>query len=100
MKLIYDNITRLRELCKRYNVHKLYVFGSILTNRFNETSDVDLLVNFNSKIDHNNYADNYFGFFYALKALFNREVDLVDNTSIRNKYFRQEVDETKQLIYG
>ena len=100
MKLITDNINRLRELCARYKVKTLYIFGSILTDRFNEDSDVDLLVNFNSEINYQNYTDNYFNFFYALKDLLKRNVDLVDESSVKNKYFRAELDETKQLIYG
>lgn len=38
---------------------KLYVFGSILTPRFNEQSDVDILVNFHQDVDYNSYADNF-----------------------------------------
>lgn len=100
MYLIKDNISQLFALCKLHKVNKLYVFGSILTPRFNEDSDVDLLVNFNSEIDYNNYADNYFDFYNSLKTLFGRDVDLVDESSLRNPYFKAELDETKHLIYG
>lgn len=100
MKLISDNLSHIQELCETYKVKKLYIFGSILTDRFNDDSDIDLLVNFNSEINHHNYTDNYFRFFYALKELFNRDIDLVDEESVRNRYFRAELDETKQLVYG
>lgn len=100
MHLINDNIQKLFDLCRKYKVNKLYLFGSILTPRFNDESDVDLLVDFSSEIDHNTYADNYFDFYYALKSLFGREVDLVDESSLKNPYFIEELDETKRLIYG
>ncbi len=100
MKLINDNIQKLSALCKKYKVSKLYAFGSILTSRFNEDSDVDILVNFNSEIDYRNYADNYFDFYHALMALFGRKVDLVDETAVKNPFFKEELDETKFLIYG
>ncbi len=100
MHLINDNIQKIVALCRKHNVKKLYAFGSILTSRFNEESDVDILVDFNSEIDHNNYADNYFDFYHALKKIFNRDVDLVDETTIKNPYFKEELDETKKLIYG
>ncbi|MDE7421624.1 MAG: nucleotidyltransferase domain-containing protein [Muribaculaceae bacterium] len=100
MHLITDNLHRLFSLCKKYNVRKLYAFGSILTPRFNDKSDVDILVDFNSEIDHDNYADNYFDFCYALKNLFGRDVDLVDEMSVKNPYFKEELEETKYLIYG
>ena len=66
MHLITDNIQNLFALCKKYKVKTLYAFGSILTPRFNEKSDVDLLVNFNTEIDYNNYADNFFDLYHAL----------------------------------
>lgn len=100
MNIINDNIQRLKELCKKYKVKTLYVFGSAMTDKFNSDSDVDLLVDFNSEIDHTNYTDNYFDFYYSLRNLFNRDIDLVDESAIRNKFFRSEVDDTKYLIYG
>lgn len=100
MYLITDNIQKLIALCYRYKVRKLYAFGSILTSRFNDQSDVDILVDFNSEINHNNYADNYFDFHDALRSLFGREVDLVDESAVKNPYFKEELDETKYLIYG
>ena len=33
-------------LCKRHKVKKLFAFGSVLTSRFNEQSDIDLVVDF------------------------------------------------------
>lgn len=100
MHLINDNIQKLFNLCRKYKVSKLYAFGSILTNRFNDESDVDILVNFNSEINHNNYADNFFELYHALKSLFGRDVDLVDESSVKNPYFKEELEETKLMIYG
>ncbi|MDE6417931.1 MAG: nucleotidyltransferase domain-containing protein [Duncaniella sp.] len=100
MHLINDNIQKLFALCRKYKVRKLYAFGSILTPRFNDDSDVDILVDFNSEVGHDDYADNYFDFYYALKALFGRDVDLVDESAVKNPYFKEELEETKHLIYG
>lgn len=101
MKLIELNMERIIALCKKYKVSKLFVFGSILTDKFNENSDVDLLVDFDrSQIDLLDYADNFFGFQFALEKLFNRKVDITENSAVKNPYFRQELDETKTLIYG
>jgi len=100
MRLINDNIHKLNALCKKHKVSKLYAFGSILTPKFSDQSDVDILVDFTSEIDHNNYADNYIDFYHALKTLFGRDVDLVDETAVKNPYFKAELDETKHLIYG
>lgn len=100
MNLIYDNIDKITALCRKYKVKNLYVFGSILTPRFNDSSDIDLLFNFDKEIDYNNYADNFFDLWEGLKSVFGRDVDLVDEHTIRNPYFKAEVEDTKRLIYG
>lgn len=103
MTLITDNLQRLRELCEKYKVSKLYVFGSILTDRFNEDSDVDFSVYFNAKEINDNkldWAEIFFGFIEELETLLGRKVDLIDERYIRNKYFRQQLDDTKRLIYA
>lgn len=100
MHLIYDNIQKVISLCLKHKVNKLYAFGSILTPKFNENSDVDFLVDFNPEINYNNYADNFLDFYNALKSLLGREVDLVDESSVFNPYFKEELEETKKLIYG
>ncbi|MBD5215665.1 MAG: nucleotidyltransferase [Bacteroidales bacterium] len=101
MNLVEINLQKIIELCQRFHVRKLWVFGSILTNRFSESSDVDLCVDFDKgKIDIFDYADNFFDFQYALEALFGRKVDITEDTAVRNPYFRQELNETRRLIYG
>ena len=99
MKLIENNIQEIVALCKKYKVNKLFVFGSILTDRFNDDSDVDLVVSFN-KAEVSDYFDNYFDFKYSLEELFGRDVDLLEEQTIKNPYFKKNVDATKALIYG
>lgn len=99
MKLIENNIQKIVALCKKYKVNKLFVFGSILTDRFNDDSDVDLVVSFN-KAEVSDYFDNYFDFKYSLEDLFGREVDLLEEQTIKNPYLKKNVDATEVLIYG
>ncbi len=101
MKLIELNLQKIIDLCRRHKVKSLSVFGSILTDRFNDKSDVDLLVNFDTT-DHENwdYVGNYFDFQEALEKLLGRKVDLVVEKGLKNKFFIQNVNRTKQLIYG
>jgi len=80
-------------------VKSLYAFGSVLTNRFNNNSDIDLIVDINSE-NPLEYADCYFNLKFALQELFNRPVDLLENKAIKNDYLRQEIDNYKQLIYA
>ena len=99
MKLIQRHISQIIALCEKHKVVSLYVFGSVLTDRFNNDSDIDFVVVFD-KAGVEDYFENYFDFKYALQDLLEREVDLVEDQTIRNKYFRQNVDASKQLIYG
>ena len=99
MKLIENNIQKIIALCKKHKVGKLFVFGSILTNRFNEKSDVDMVVDFD-KVNLEDYADNYFDFKYSLEDLFGREVDLLEDKAIRNPILRRNIDNSKLLVYG
>ena len=101
MKLIEMNMDKIVALCKKYKVAKLWVFGSILTPRFNENSDVDFLVDFDEKqIELLEYADNFFSFIHEIEAVVGRKVDMVVNKSIKNRFFRAEVDETKKLLWS
>lgn len=103
MKLIEMNIDKIIALCKKYKVAKLWVFGSILTPRFNDDSDVDFSVNFDAETINKeglDWADIFFGLMHELEELFGRRIDLVCDDEVRNKYFRHELDSTKQLIYG
>lgn len=93
------NIDRIAALCRKYKVAKLWVFGSILTPRFNDNSDVDFSVVFH----YDQISDlfvTFFDFIEELQLLLGRKVDLVDETAVKNSYFRKELDKTKRLIYG
>lgn len=99
MDLIESNIAEIRDLCRRHYVSQLFVFGSVLTNRFKKKSDIDFIVDFQG-IDLYNYADNYFDLKNSLENLFKREIDLLEDKAINNPYLRQSIDSSKQLIYG
>lgn len=99
MKLIENNMQKIIALCKKHKVCKLFAFGSILTNRFNENSDIDLVVDF-EKIALEEYADNYFNFKSSLEELFKRDVDLLEDKAIRNPILRRNIDNSKFLVYG
>ena len=98
MKLLEDNREKLTELCDRHKVKELYLFGSILTERFIDSSDIDVLVQF-SDIELEKYFDNYMDFKEQLELLFKKEIDLVENQAIRSPIFRRVVDREKKFVY-
>ena len=99
MNLVEKNIDSVRDLCKKHRVERLFVFGSILTDRFQKRSDIDFIVDFQG-VDLFDYADNYFDLKFSLEKLFKRDVDLLEDKAINNPYLRQSLDLSKQLIYG
>jgi predicted nucleotidyltransferase len=90
----------LYELCRRFRVRRLELFGSAATGRhLPEGSDLDFLVEF-ATLSPGSYADTYFDFREALENLFDSSVDLVVASAIKNPYFRQSVEESKVLLYA
>ena len=99
MKNIHYNIDNLNKLCINYNVEKMYLFGSVLNSKFNENSDIDLLVKF-KEIELAEYFNNYINFKEKLVALFGREVDLLEEQTLRNPILIKSINNSKELIYG
>lgn len=99
MNLVERHIDKISDLCLKHRVGRLFAFGSVLTDRFKNDSDVDLLVEFQG-VELYDYADNYFDFKFSLENLFKRNVDLLEDKAITNPYLRQSIDSSKQLIYG
>lgn len=90
---------QINELCVNHKVKSLYAFGSVLTADFNSKSDIDLIVNF-KEMDVAEYADNYFDLKFSLQNIFNRSVDLMEEQAIKNPYFKQALNQKKELVYG
>jgi predicted nucleotidyltransferase len=99
IQVLEVELNKVEQLCRKYNVRKLFVFGSVLTDRFNEQSDVDLMVDFD-KNEIDDYFLNWFDFKYSMENALGREVDLLDEKSVRNSYLKKSIDSTKTLIYG
>lgn len=101
MKLIELHKTEMAKLCTKYKVKELYAFGSVLDEgKFNEQSDVDLMVKFNDDVDILDYANLFFGLIEDLERLFNRRVDLYTLNPIENRFLRENIETTKKIVYA
>jgi predicted nucleotidyltransferase len=91
----------VNELCRMYCVHRLELFGSALTERFDDArSDLDFLVEFEPESPMGPFHQ-FIDFKIALEQLFDRPVDLVERSAIRNPYFRKAVDcGPRTLLYA
>jgi predicted nucleotidyltransferase len=100
ISLVEQRKDALADLCRRYRVRRLYVFGSAAEDRFDpERSDLDFLVKMAGREPSGSYADRVLELADALQRLFQRRVDLITEESMRNPYFRREVEATRQLVY-
>ena len=99
MKNIKYNTENLNKLCINYNVEKMYLFGSVLNSNFNKNSDIDLLVKF-KKIELAEYLDNYINFKQKLTEFFGREIDLLEEQTLKNPILIKSINNSKELIYG
>jgi len=99
MELINKNQKKLNDVCSKFNVTELFVFGSILNQNFNDESDIDFLVSI-AEQDPLEYAENYFALKFALEKLFKRRVDLLEHRAIKNKTFENLINQKKMLVYA
>lgn len=96
--LISENADAIAEVCRRYGVRKLEVFGSAATGAFDPaTSDVDLIYEFAATGEDR--LDRLLGLADDLESLFGRRVDLIPNREFSNPYFRYAVNQSRVVIY-
>lgn len=97
---VQDKLASLTELCRRYHVRKLVLFGSALREDFDpQTSDLDFLVEFQT-LAAGQYAEFYFGLLRELQALFGRSIDLVEEGTIRNPYLLRALEAEQEVLYA
>ena len=96
-----SKISEIIHLCQQQRVKVLWAFGSVLTERFNAQSDIDLLyVMDRTNIGEGEYLPCLDGLIEGLQKIFpGRKLDLVHFPSLRNPYFIEEIEETKVLLY-
>ncbi len=98
--LITVHESELVELCRRYHVQRLELFGSAASGKFQpEMSDLDFLVEF-QPLTPGKHADAYFGLLFALEDMFQRRIDLVEDGAIENPYFRRIADQSRTPVYA
>ncbi len=91
-------LTSIQELCTLNGVKSLYAFGSVLTSRFDEGSDIDLIVDLKEK-DPLEYTEKYFSLKFGLEDLFGRSVDLLEERADLNPIVRKEIEQSKVVVY-
>lgn len=90
-------VEQIREFCLRNGVRKLALFGSVISERFTDTSDIDVLVEFQ--------RDQRVGFFRLAdmeqelsRLLYGRKIDLRTPNDL-SRYFREQVIRDAMVVY-
>ena len=91
--------SEVEALCRKHQVRRLEVFGSAADGTFDPArSDIDFLVDF-FPFKPGTAFDTYFDLLEGLEGLFERKIDLVDVTCLRNPYFVRGVNESRATVY-
>ena len=104
---ITNNIDKIIEACKEFKLQSLYVFGSAAReNDFTPKSDIDFLATFNlnpsfENIDELNlYFENIDELSNKFSIILKRNVDLLIEKNIKNKYLLESINNEKKIIYA
>ncbi len=100
MKIIETKKEEYVKLFEDNSVSNAYIFGSVITNNFNENSDLDFVINFKKIKDPVVLGEKWWNIYYGLKDIFSRNIDIISENNLTNPYFIEEINQTKIKIYG
>jgi len=89
---------QIEEFCVKWEISEMALFGSVLSEKFRPESDIDVLVSF--KDDARWGLFDFVEMIDELKAIFGREVDLVEKDPLRNPFRRHAVLGCNEVIYA
>jgi predicted nucleotidyltransferase len=101
IKYIKEHQQELHNLCQRFNVKRLDVFGSALSEKKfdHNRSDIDFLVEFKT-MDVVQHAKAYFGLLQTLQDMFSCNIDLIEIKAVQNPYFLDSINKSRSQIYA
>jgi len=95
---ILFNYNDVVNVCKKYYITELSIFGSSIRNDFTPDSDVDLLISFD---EHSNITlFDLMDIETSFSQLFNRNVDVVEKKSLKNPIRKNKILSTQEVIYA
>lgn len=97
---LQQKLPNIIPMFQKHYVERAYAFGSVVTDRFNDDSDVDLLFDFKEGLAPEVLGEHIWDLWDELEQFFSRKVDLLTSKSLKNPYFIEELNEKKMLIYG
>ena len=89
---------QIRDFCRRWKIVEFALIGSVLRDDFRPDSDIDVLLSFEENAGWSLY--DIVDMKDELKAIFGREIDLVEKEAIRNPYRRRNMLMDKEVLYA
>jgi predicted nucleotidyltransferase len=98
--LVAEKGAEVRELCRRFAVRRLELFGSAAEGTFaSDRSDLDFLVEFEAATPRE-HKERYFGLLFSLEGLFGRQIDLLEPSAVKNPYLWRAIQSSRELVYA
>ena len=96
--LLKENLAELTNLCRRFGIGKLDVFGSAATGAYiHGKSDIDFVIEF---VDEDPVIANHlFDFAESAEMLLGTRVDIIFESGMTNPYLRYAVNQTREAIF-
>ena len=85
------------DLCVRYGIQKLEVFGSFARGDAHQNSDIDLIAQFTGLT---NLVDRFFSFKSEVEKISKHPVDILPNKPFKNPIFAKNVNKDRKIVYG
>ena len=89
---------KIRDFCLRWKIVEFALIGSVLRDDFRPDSDIDVLLSFEANAGWSLY--DIVDMKDELKAMFGREIDIVEKEAIRNPYRRRVMLTDKEVLYA
>ena len=97
---VKNNLNNITNICEKYRVKSLYLFGSGTNKSFTTHSDLDFMIDYFKDAEGLPLEPfDYFDVLFSLESITGKKVDLVVKDAIRNSYFKKSLDASKVLIY-
>lgn len=100
-RLVERQRSAIADVCRRYGVRRLDVFGSAArsTDFDINSSDIDFLVEFDAAASTPSLG-TFFALRDALRAVLGRRIDLVTSDAMTNPYVRRDVERSREPVYA
>jgi predicted nucleotidyltransferase len=87
------------DLCRRYGVKRLGLFGSVARGEEGAGSDIDFFAEFENPTPEH-MADRYFGFITEASRRFGRPVQVLTPRMVRNPFLKRSLERDLMIIHG